>query len=288
MKITIDPHSGCCFGVVSAIKTVETELEKQKTLYCLGEIVHNEMEINRLIKKGLIIIEHEEYFKLKNVRVLIRAHGEPPSTYEYAQKNNIELIDATCPIVLKLQQKIKSGYNEMKLINGQIVIYGKKGHAEVVGLAGQTNNEAIIISKEEDLNQINYQKPVRLYAQTTQNKESYQKLKQIIEDKLDKQNSQPDFKAYQTICGQVSNRTSQLVDFAKKHDVIIFVSGKNSSNGLYLFNLCKSSNERSYFISTPEELNIEMCANAESIGICGATSTPLWLMELVAKKLRQY
>ncbi len=288
MKITIDPHSGCCFGVVSAIKTAETELEKQETLYCLGEIVHNEMEVNRLIKKGLIIIEHEEYFKLRDVRVLIRAHGEPPSTYEYAQKNNIELIDATCPIVLKLQQRIKSGYGEVKPLNGQIVIYGKKGHAEVVGLAGQTNNEAIIISKEEDLNQINYQKPVRLYAQTTQNKENYQKLKHIIKTKLDEQNSQADFKAYQTICGQVANRTSQLIEFAKKHDVIIFVSGKKSSNGLYLFNLCKSNNERSHLISAPEELSIEMYVNAESIGICGATSTPLWLMELVAENLKQH
>ena len=285
MRIEIDGNSGYCFGVEFAIQMAEDELLDGKVLYCLGDIVHNDMEVKRLAQKGLVIIAREELAKLRNCRVLIRAHGEPPDTYRVALENNLELIDASCPVVLKLQNRVKHAYDRAMENEGQIVIYGKKGHAEVVGLTGQTNQQAIIVMEDEDLDKIDFSRPITLFSQTTKSTKGFYRIKQLIEQRLEQSNGsleEVDFKANDSICRQVSNREPQLTRFASSHDVIVFVSGKKSSNGKALFNVCKEQNARSYFVENENELDNSWFNPGDSVGICGATSTPMWLMKQVA------
>lgn len=289
MKVEINTDSGFCFGVVKAIRMAESELNKRRSLYCLGAIVHNKVEVERLESLGIIIIGHEEFRKLKNSRVLFRAHGEPPETYEIAKKNNIEIIDATCPVVLNLQKKIKCGYDEISQQNGQVVIFGKKGHAEIIGLVGQTGGKAIIVEQPEDLNQIDYTKAVYLYSQTTKGKKNYEQFQQEIRKRMVEVQGVENihFVSFETICGEVSNREPSLREFARKFDVVLFVSDRESSNGMMLFQVCKEANPRTYFITRKEELDLEWIKGARSAGVCGATSTPKWIMEEVANRIRE-
>ena len=286
MNITIDAYSGFCFGVVYAIEMAESILKEEGSLYCLGDIVHNNKEVERLNSMGLKIIEHNDLYNLRDCKVLIRAHGEPPETYNTALKNNIQLLDASCPVVLKLQHQIKAGHKEIKNINGQVVIFGKEGHAEVVGLLGQTNNDAIIVGSIEDLEKIDFTKAIYVYSQTTKSPEAYKEITLEIEKRI-KMYSDNDIKyiVNDTLCRQVSGREPQLRSFAKKNDVIIFVSGRKSSNGKMLYKSCKNENQNSYFISDIDELNADWFVGASSVGICGATSTPRWLMESVEKAI---
>lgn len=288
MNITIDKNSGYCFGVEFAIQMAEDEMEANGPLYCLGDIVHNGMEVKRLNEKGLRVIDRDQLKELHDCRVLIRAHGEPPETYEIALKNNIELIDASCPVVLKLQNRVKYAYDKINEKEGQIVIYGQVGHAEVIGLAGQTNDEAIVITSEEDLNKIDFSKPVTLFSQTTKSTQGFYKMKSLIEERISQANG--DIEAFEyndSICRQVSNREPQLRKFSKEHNVIIFVSGKKSSNGKALYSVCKAENERSYFVENESEIDPAWIKSTDSIGICGATSTPMWLMEQVSKFIQE-
>jgi len=289
MKVEINTDSGFCFGVVKAIRMAESELNKRRSLYCLGAIVHNKVEVERLESLGIIIIGHEEFRKLRNSRVLFRAHGEPPETYEIAKKNNIEIIDATCPVVLNLQKKIKCGYDEISQQNGQVVIFGKKGHAEIIGLVGQTGGKAIIVEQPEDLNQIDYTKAVYLYSQTTKGKKNYEQFQQEIRKRMVEVQGVENihFVSFETICGEVSNREPSLREFARKFDVVLFVSDRESSNGMMLFQVCKEANPRTYFITRKEELDLEWIKGARSAGVCGATSTPKWIMEEVANRIRE-
>ncbi len=281
LKVEIDHKSGFCFGVVNAIKKAEETLDQGEKLYCLGDIVHNGMEIKRLEALGLVTIDREEYLNLKNCRVLLRAHGEPPSTYEHARANNIELIDATCPVVLKLQQRVKKAYEQMEAEDGQIILFGKKGHAEVTGLNGQTKDQSIIIENEEDLKQVDPNKPAFLFSQTTKSIDQFQQLAQNLQE-----NAKQPLTVKDTICRQVANRVPRMKEFASQHDILIFVGGKKSSNARFLFDVCKQTNPDSYFISTLEELDENWFQNKQSAGICGATSTPQWLMEQVAEKIK--
>lgn len=276
-NIEIDNESGFCFGVTTAIKKAEEELAKGAPLYCLGDIVHNGQECERLKKLGLITINHEEYAKLKNVKVLLRAHGEPPETYRIALQNNIEIIDATCPVVLRLQKRIKQEYitNEADK-EKQIVIYGKNGHAEVLGLVGQTNGEAIVIEKIDEVTKIDLSKDIRLYSQTTKSLDEFRRIVSYIQQNI---SSDASFLYYDTICRQVANRMPNIRRFASSHDVILFVCGQKSSNGKILFHECKEINPRTYQVDNPEDIDMEWFQNAKSIGICGATSTPKWLMD---------
>ena len=286
MKVTIDENSGYCFGVEFAIQMAEDEIGESQELYCLGDIVHNDMEVKRLYKKGLRVIDHEKLKDLHDCKVLIRAHGEPPETYQTALKNNIELIDASCPVVLKLQNRVKHAFDDIRKKDGQVVIYGKKGHAEVVGLSGQTDNKAIIVTNENDLDKIDYSKPLTLFSQTTKSTEGFYNLKAKIEARYEKESNlktEECFQAHDSICRQVSNREPRLRKFAEDHEVILFVSGKKSSNGKALFKVCQEHNERSYFIESSSDVDLKWLNEAESVGICGATSTPMWLMEEVAK-----
>ncbi len=287
MKIEIDYNSGFCFGVVNAIQLAEMELERNDTLYCLGDIVHNSAEVKRLEKRGLVSIDHEQLKTLKNCKVLLRAHGEPPETYETAIKNNIQLIDASCPVVLKLQNNIKLGFDAILKKGGQVVIFGKEGHAEVNGLVGQTNGKAIVISGLEDLNKINFSKPVNLFSQTTKNIDGFYEIQKEIKNRMveaqDTENIE--FIANDTICRQVSHRQPQLREFVKKHNVVVFVSGQKSSNGKMLFQVCKEENPNTYFVSDDNELKSEWFKKAKSVGVCGATSTPRWLMEKIAENI---
>lgn len=282
--VEIDKGSGFCFGVVTAIKKAEEELDKSGHLYCLGDIVHNSNEVERLESKGLETITHEQLRDLHDVKVLLRAHGEPPETYEIARKNNIEIIDATCPVVLQLQRRIHATYNSQP--NGtekpQIVIYGKNGHAEVNGLVGQTNGEAIVIQDENDINNINFNRDIYLYSQTTKSLQGFQKIVQKINEK---NQGKYIFESYDTICRQVANRIDKIREFASAHELIIFVSGKKSSNGKILFNECLNANPSSYLISAEDEINPEWLTGKEHIGICGATSTPMWLMNKVKEHI---
>ena len=291
MRITIDPHSGFCFGVVYAIQMAEEELDRTGSLYCLGDIVHNNMEVERLKSRGLKIINHEELAQLRDTKVLIRAHGEPPETYKTAIENNIELIDASCPVVLKLQNRVRTSFDEAMETDGQIVIYGEVGHAEVVGMVGQTGGKAIIVKTAEDLSKIDFSRPVYFFSQTTKSTKGFEEMKAMIEERMQTfQKSSGDddvFTSNDTICRQVSNREPQLQRFSVQHDVVVFVSGKKSSNGKALFSVCKATNPNSYFISDTDEIEKNWFANAESVGICGATSTPMWLMEKVAKYLQE-
>lgn len=282
MIVEIDHKSGFCFGVVNAVGKAEETLNTGGLLYSLGHIVHNEMEVSRLQHLGLLKIDHEQFFKLHDCKVLIRAHGEPPSTYEYAKKNNITLIDATCPVVLKLQQRVKKAGEILENENGQLVIFGHQGHAEVTGLAGQTNSDTLIIDDSEDYKKIDPSRPVVLFSQTTQSVGEFKKLTQHIKD----QATSGRVESHDTICRQVSNRVIHLAEFAPRFDVVIFVGGHHSSNAKVLFDVCKKHNSNSYFISSPEDLLPGWFDGAKNAGVCGATSTPPWLMEKVAEKIR--
>jgi 4-hydroxy-3-methylbut-2-en-1-yl diphosphate reductase len=279
MKVEIDKRSGFCFGVIKAIKSAESELKSNESLYCLGDIVHNGMEVERLEKMGLVSISREEYNQLKNCKVLIRAHGEPPETYEYAKENNIELIDATCPVVLTLQEKVKNSYENTRNKNGQVVIYGKKGHAEIIGLDGQIENTAIVLENLDDIHQIDYSRPVSLYSQTTKRVEDFYSIAEIVKSKM---TPGVPLEIKDSICRQVSNRVPHLKQFAAQFDMVLFVAGVKSSNGKYLYTICKEENDRTYPISRPDDIDLKWFEGVESVGICGATSTPQWLMEEVA------
>lgn len=282
MQVEIDNDSGFCFGVVTAIKKAEEELEKTGTLYCLGDIVHNSDEVQRLSEKGLKIITHEEMAALHDVKVLLRAHGEPPSTYDIARRNNIEIIDATCPVVLRLQQRIKQSFNADAMDRPQIVIYGKKGHAEVNGLVGQTSGEAIVIENISELDKVDFSRPIALYSQTTKSLTGFQEIINEIKRRIKPGNR---FESFDTICRQVANRVDKLQRFAEHHDMILFVAGKKSSNGKVLYANCLEVNPRTHLIANAGEIDPAWLTDAKSIGICGATSTPRWLMEEVKWKI---
>ncbi len=281
MKIDIEPGSGFCFGVRRAIDTVEKYLPDNKKLYSLGEIVHNHEEIERLEAQGLQNISKDDVSNISNDTVLIRTHGEPPSTYKILKENNNKIIDATCPVVLKLQERIKSAFDNISIQKGQIVIIGKKDHAEVIGLAGQTQNNAVIVSKIQDLEKVNFLNPVEVFCQTTFPLEDFH----IISAEI-KSRAKNEVRIHDTICRQVANRVPRLKEFSAKYDVILFVSGKNSSNGNLLFNECLRINPACYFISKPEEIKEEWFSKTETIGITGATSTPQWQMENVRDHVR--
>lgn len=289
MQVEIDENSGYCFGVEFAIQMAEDEMAEGQELYCLGDIVHNSMEVERLYNKGLRTITRDELKNLKDCKVLIRAHGEPPETYQIAIKNNIELVDASCPVVLKLQNRVKNAYDLTKIKNGQLVIYGKPGHAEVIGLTGQTSNEAIIISGTDDLEKIDFTRPITLYSQTTKSTKGFYAIKEEIENRIENEgllSLADDFNANDSICRQVSNREPHMEKFSQKHDVIIFVAGRKSSNGKALYNVCLTHNRRSYFVESEKEIDLSWIQPDDSVGICGATSTPTWLMEQVANYLK--
>ena len=274
VQIEIDNGSGFCFGVTTAIKKAEEELAAGKTLYCLGDIVHNGMECERLKQLGLVTINHEEMKQLHGVKVLLRAHGEPPSTYEMARENDIEIIDATCPVVLQLQRRIKKQYDACP--EAQIVIFGKPGHAEVLGLVGQTESKAIVIANVEEVKRLDFTRDIYLYSQTTKSLDEFHRIIEYIQEHIS-----PDatFKSFDTICRQVANRMPNISTFAARHDLVLFVCGRKSSNGKVLFNECKSVNPNSHLIEGPEEIKKEWLEGVNTIGICGATSTPKWLME---------
>lgn len=288
MEVTIDKNSGYCFGVEFAIKMAEDEMEHSEKLYCLGDIVHNDMEVKRLSAKGLEVIDREQLSQLSDCKVLIRAHGEPPETYKTAIENNIELIDASCPVVLKLQHRVKNAFDKMEREEGQIVIYGKKGHAEVIGLTGQTLEKAIVVMEDSDLEKIDYTRPITLFSQTTKSTKGFYEISKKIEERIKASKgelTELDYNANDSICRQVSNREPQLQRFAKENDVILFVSGKKSSNGKALYQVCLNENSRSFFIENETELDLEWFSKDDKVGICGATSTPMWLMERVKEYL---
>jgi 4-hydroxy-3-methylbut-2-en-1-yl diphosphate reductase len=289
MQITIDPNSGYCFGVEYAIQMAEDELRTATKLYCLGDIVHNRMEVERLYQKGLIVIDKEQLKILKDCKVLIRAHGEPPETYKIALDNNLELIDASCPVVLKLQNRVKSAFDHMQKTDGQVVVYGQQGHAEVEGIVGQTNQKAIVISNEKDLSKIDFAKPVSLFSQTTKSTQGLYHIKEKIQEKIEEisEEKRQEFDFNDSICRQVSNREPQLQLFSQSHDVIVFVSGKKSSNGKALYEVCKKENPKSYFIENETEIDAAWFCSTDHIGICGATSTPSWLMAQVSEAIQK-
>ena len=274
MQIEIDNSSGFCFGVTTAIKKTEEELASGKTLYCLGDIVHNSMECERLKRLGLITINHDDMRKLQGVKVLLRAHGEPPSTYEIARQNNIEIIDATCPVVLQLQRRIKQQYDSFP--NAQIVIFGKPGHAEVLGLVGQTESKAIVIANFEEVKKLDFSRDIYLYSQTTKSLDEFHRIIEYIQQHI---SPQATFRSFDTICRQVANRMPNISTFATRHDLVLFVCGRKSSNGKVLYNECKSVNPNSHLIEKPEDIMKEWLEGVNTVGICGATSTPKWLME---------
>ncbi|MBI0401470.1 4-hydroxy-3-methylbut-2-enyl diphosphate reductase [Cyclobacterium marinum] len=277
LNVHIDQFSGFCFGVVYAIEMAEDILNEEGHLYCLGDIVHNDEEVKRLTKKGLIIINHEELKNLTNEKVLIRAHGEPPATYELAIKNNLILVDASCPVVLKLQNRIKNSFDK----DENIYIYGKHGHAEVIGLLGQTRNKAVVFQDINELDLENIPKNITLYSQTTKSTDKFYEINNILKDNGITINTND------TICRQVSNRDKELRGFAAQFDHIVFVSGTKSSNGKVLFNVCKEKNPQTYFVSCPEEVDPNWFKTGQSVGICGATSTPMWLMEKVEETIKK-
>lgn len=282
MTIDIDENSGFCFGVQNAVKIAENALATNGTVYSLGDIVHNDKEVERLASSGLITIKSSEIDNICNCDLLIRAHGEPPSTYAKAESKNIRIIDATCPIVKKLQERIKRIWEESKKDEGQIVIFGKPGHAEVIGLLGQTYGEGILMSSVEDIGKIDISKPIYLFSQTTMSIEKYMELSDAIRQKIyDSEGDTDNLHVYNTTCGQVSNREPMLREFARQHDVIIFVSGKESSNGKMLYSICKDINPKTFLISSHNEIERTWFDGIDSIGICGATSTPKWLLNKV-------
>ena len=283
IEVKIDKDSGFCFGVVNAIESAERELKTSKTLYCLGDIVHNSLEVERLRQRGLCTIEHEEFARLKDCKVLLRAHGEPPSTYQVAQQNRITIVDATCPVVLRLQRKIHKCYLETRSKGTQLVIYGKKGHAEVNGLVGQTEGTAIVVEKPEDLDRLDFQQGISLFSQTTKSLDGFRKIVSEIQQRIA---PGVEFAYHDTICRQVANRLHNIKAFASQHDWVYFVAGKKSSNGKMLFDECLKANAHTVFISDASEVQDPLPAGVERVGICGATSTPKWLMEAVADRVR--
>jgi 4-hydroxy-3-methylbut-2-enyl diphosphate reductase len=293
MRVEIDKNSGYCFGVEFAIQMAEDELKQDNdTLYCLGDIVHNDKEVERLHAKGLKVIDRDDLKEIRDSKVLIRAHGEPPETYKIALNNNLELIDASCPVVLKLQNRVKHAYDKANEIGGQVIIYGQKGHAEVIGLTGQTEGDSLVVTTFDDLDQIDFSRPVVLFSQTTKSTAGFYAIRDEIAKRLQEARegaelSVLDFNANDSICRQVSNREPQLTKFSQEFDVILFVSGKKSSNGKALYAVCKSFNPQSYFIESENDIDTQWFEGAESVGICGATSTPMWLMQQVASYVQK-
>lgn len=283
LTVEIDKGSGFCFGVVTAIGSAERELKDETRLYCLGDIVHNSLEVERLRQLGLQTIDHEEMSHLSNVKVLLRAHGEPPSTYELAARNHLTIVDATCPVVLQLQKRIKKCYESTREENAQVVIYGKKGHAEVNGLVGQTEGTAVVIEKKEDLDKLDYNRNIYLFSQTTKSLDGFRQIVELISQHIA---DGVKFKSFDTICRQVANRLPNIKTFAMKHDWIYFVAGKKSSNGKMLYEECRSANPHTVFISDWKEITESLPDNVKTVGVCGATSTPKWLMEKVADRIR--
>jgi 4-hydroxy-3-methylbut-2-en-1-yl diphosphate reductase len=284
MVAEIDKRSGFCFGVQNAVEVAEKALIRGEKVFSLGPIVHNDKEVERLSALGLVSVDHKQFNKLKNCKVLIRAHGEPPETYYTAENNNITIIEATCPIVKKLQSRIKDIWIKTRANNGQVVIFGKPGHAEVVGLLGQTDNEGILVSGPDDLGKIDITRPINLFAQTTMSVSEYQNFVELLRSEIKRKGiSDPDnlLHVNNTICGQVSNREPHLKTFARKHDVLIFVSGRESSNGKMLYSVCKKINHDTHFVSSPDEIDRSWFTGKKSAGICGATSTPKWLIEKI-------
>ncbi len=273
LQIEIDNGSGFCFGVTTAIQKAEEELAKGETLYCLGDIVHNGMECERLRSMGLVTIDHDQMRQLHDVKVLLRAHGEPPETYELARRNNIEIIDATCPVVLQLQKRIKK---QFEAGDGQIVIFGKKGHAEVLGLVGQTQSKAIVIEDFDEVTKLDFTHDIYLYSQTTKSLDEFHRIIEYIQGHMA---AGATFKSFDTICRSVANRMPNISQFATRHDLILFVCGRKSSNGKVLFNECKRVNPNTHLIEGPEEIAPTWLDGIQTVGICGATSTPKWLME---------
>ncbi len=280
MQVEIDNGSGFCFGVTTAIKKAEEELAKGNALYCLGDIVHNGMEVERLHESGLQTITHDDLYNLHGVKVLLRAHGEPPETYETARRNGIEIIDATCPVVLQLQRRIKRQYDANP--HAQIVIFGKTGHAEVLGLVGQTNSHAIVVEKFDDVKCLDFKRDIYLYSQTTKSLDEFHKIIEYIQGHI---SPEATFKSFDTICRQVANRMPNIAAFATRHDLILFVSGRKSSNGKVLFHECHRVNGNSFQIERADEIKKEWLEGVETVGICGATSTPKWLMEECRDKI---
>ncbi len=285
MRVEIDDRSGFCFGVVRAISKAEEAIAKGDVVYSLGDIVHNRVEVQRLQREGLITITHEELERAASSRLFIRAHGEPPSTYALARELGIELVDATCPVVAKLQRRVVRAYAQMQEVDGQVVILGKRGHAEVVGLTGQVGNRAIVIESEDDLGAVDFTRPIYFLSQTTQSIALFEHIGEILRQRLDKGIS---LIVDDTICRQLSSRDAHLEKFAKSYDIIIFVSGAKSSNGRVLFEVCRRANVRSYAIEEPSQLQQQWFEGAQSVGVCGATSTPKWQMQQVADAIMSY
>lgn len=285
IHVEIDKGSGFCFGVVTAIESAEQELKNTDTLYCLGDIVHNSLEVERLESSGLRTIEHEEFASLKGRKVLLRAHGEPPSTYEIARQNDITIVDATCPVVLQLQRKIHKCYEATRKENAQVVIYGKKGHAEVNGLVGQTEGTAIVIEKVDDLERLDFTRNICLFSQTTKSLDGFREVVAEIQRRIVP--TEVKFEYFDTICRQVANRLPNIKEFASKHDWVYFVAGKKSSNGKMLLEECRKANPNTIFISEAKEISEPLPNGVKSVGVCGATSTPKWLMEEVAVRIRE-
>lgn len=283
MKIEIDSGSGFCFGVTTAITKAETELSDGNILYCLGDIVHNGMECKRLKRMGLITINHDEMKRLHDVKVLLRAHGEPPETYAMAEENNIEIIDATCPVVLQLQRRIKRQYDANP--EAQIVIFGKPGHAEVLGLVGQTNGTAKVIAHFDDVKSLDMNRDTYLYSQTTKSLDEFHRIIEYIQQHI---SQEAKFESFDTICRNVANRMPNISSFAARHDLVLFVCGRKSSNGQVLFDECHSVNPNSYQVESPDEIRGEWLHGVDTIGICGATSTPKWLMEECRDRIEKY
>jgi 4-hydroxy-3-methylbut-2-enyl diphosphate reductase len=291
MEIEIDNGSGFCFGVTTAIRKAEEELEKGGILYCLGDIVHNGMECERLKDMGLVTINHDDMRELHDVKVLLRAHGEPPETYELARRNNIEIIDATCPVVLQLQKRIKQQYNANAQSPGQsvksdaqIVIFGKKGHAEVLGLVGQTDSSAIVIENFDEVKRLDFTRDIYLYSQTTKSLDEYHRIIDYIQSHISPSAA---FKSFDTICRSVANRMPNISQFASRHDLILFVCGRKSSNGKVLYNECLRVNPNTHLVEDAHEIEPSWLEGIQSVGICGATSTPRWLMEQCRDAIQQ-
>lgn len=285
MKVTIDPGSGFCFGVNRAIQTAEAELQAGNPVYCLGEMVHNKVQMDQLKAKGLKVIAHDDLPALKGQKVMVRAHGEPPETFKLLKDLGITVLDATCPIVTKLQERINESFISGRPTNSQVVIYGKSGHAEVAGLNGNAGNAAIIVSSKEEFEKIDFSKPIRLFSQTTMDAEGYQSIGETILQRMN-ENGNNDLVVNKSVCRQVSGRAPALRSFAAAHEVIIFIGGSNSANGAYLFSVCKTINERSYYISNSEDIDIKWFEGSNSVGVTGATSTPGWLIEQVAQSIK--
>lgn len=283
LQIEIDNGSGFCFGVTTAIKKAEEELADGNKLYCLGDIVHNGMEVERLHAHGLLTINHDEMTRLHDVKVLLRAHGEPPATYAMAEANHIHIIDATCPVVLQLQRRIKRQYDADP--NAQIVIFGKNGHAEVLGLVGQTQGHAVVVESLDDVKQLDLSRNTYLYSQTTKSLDEFHRIIEYIQEHIAPTAT---FRSFDTICRQVANRMPNIANFASRHDIILFVCGHKSSNGKVLFNECKRVNENSFLVEKPEEIDLSWFVGKQSVGICGATSTPKWLMEQCRDYIEKY